>query len=221
MKPKNLLRLLGSFILLFMVLSCTDDELVTRDQFKNELNNKNELSNKVIMDNLDYPLELEGFVSFPSYAIKEGRVIAPGDIFKFPTTATLTKVDGQNYIMEGIAISPDGNIYVEFDVRITPSGVVSFPWPETYMIDQNTFYDITSIISYHEGTIIHGPGINKSTINFKGKFDGTKFQATSHFMGKQVEFGTIYFYSEEYLGDLIEGPISIGFSIFDLEVVED
>lgn len=223
MKPINLFKLIGSFLLLvFLVLSCTNDESEIIDQFENELNNKGiELSNKVIMDKLNYPIELEGFVSFPSYAIKEHRVIAPGDIYKFPTTATLTKVDGQNYILKGIAISPDGNIYVEFDVKMTPDGVVSFAWPETYMINQTTFHDITSIISYHDGTIMHGPGINKSTVNFKGKFDGTKFQAASHFMGKQVEFGSTYFYSEAYLGHLVEGPISMGFSIFDLKVVEN
>lgn len=221
MKPINLFKLIvGFLLLLFLVLSCTNDELVTTDQSENALDNKKELSNKVIMDKLDNPIELEGFVSFPSYAIKEHRVIAPGEIYKFPTTATLTKVDAQNYILTGIAVGFTGNIYVEFDVKMTPSGEVSFTWPETYMIDQTTFHDITSIISYHDGTIIHGPGINKSTVNFKGKFDGTTFQAESHFMGKQVAFGSTYFYSEVYLGQLIEGPIAMGFSIFDLKVVE-
>lgn len=208
MKPLNLFGKVCSFILLMsLALSCTNDEPVTMDSFENEL------SNKVIMDKLNYPIYLEGNTFFPSYAVKEGRDIIEMNDFVLPTTATLIWESGQNYIMELQA----GNLTAVCELKITPAGVVSYTWPETYKINGvEVPFGVIDLIYYHDGVHIYGPGVNKGTVNFKGTFDGTNFYAKAHFMGKQLDgdTGSLPWYSES-----IDGPIMIDFGLLELEVV--
>lgn len=208
-------------LLMIVAMGCNSDEPVTLNDFDAE-------RNKMVTSKINYPLQLTGFVYFPSYAVKEHRVIAPGEVFKFPSTATLEKVSDHDYILVVTAVGPTETFLVTYDVKITPSGVISFIWPETYeayvyALDMWFTIDvvITDTITLHEGSIIHGPGINRGTVNYKGKFDGSQFFAASHFTAKQIEFGTNYFYQPPYLDELIQGPIKVGFAIMDLDVVQD
>lgn len=207
MKRLNLLLKMCSILLITLIaLSCNDDEPVTLDNFDTELN-------KELIDKLDYPLylELEGFIFFPSYAVKEHRVIVSKEMFYLPITATLTQISNQDYIMNAEVVFIDTMTYA-FDVKITPSGIVSFTWPETHMINGvETDRDISDIILNHDGAIKFGPVVEK----FKGNFDGSKFYAKSHFMMKQVQPGELPFYSQL---PLIDGPIMLDFAIFELVV---
>lgn len=61
--------------------------------------------------------------------------------------------------------------------KITPSGSTNFEYAVPVIYGMN----ITDVIQMHLGCIIHGPGINKGTLLFTGKFDGSTLLATSHF----------------------------------------
>jgi hypothetical protein len=168
------------------------------------------------------PIELSGETHFPSYAVKEHRVVSPYDENLLTCTATLIKVKGQHY--ELVTEEYFGTLLyrnVTFDVKITPSGVVSFSWPETWLefdgteLAPNTM-NLLEQFNFHTGCVASGPDINKGTWSYKGYFDGTTFYAKTHFMGKQVIPGFIDYYAGP---PLIDGPIRFEFS-FELEVVE-
>ena len=75
-----------------LLIGCSNDEPVTLNDFGKELN-------KSVMDEVKYPIELSGFVYFPSYAVKEQRVIVSKEMFKLPVNATITHVSDHEYIM--------------------------------------------------------------------------------------------------------------------------
>jgi hypothetical protein len=64
--------------------------------------------------------------------------------------------------------------------QITPSGATKFEYAIPVLWGMN----ITDIIQWHLGCTIEGPGVDRGTIIFFGKFDGTTLVATSHFNSK-------------------------------------
>jgi len=191
-------------LLMIVAMGCNSDEPVTLNDFDAE-------RNKMVTSKINYPLHLTGFVYFPSFAVKEQRVIVSKEMFKIPVTATLTKVSKDEYIMVAEAVFISSMTYT-IDVKITPSGIVSFTWPETVMIDGvETETNISDVLLDHDGSIKFGPEVDK----FKGNFDGSNFYAKSHFMMKQVQLGALPFYSQL---PLIDGPIMIDYATFELVV---
>lgn len=64
--------------------------------------------------------------------------------------------------------------------QITPSGATKFEYATPVLMGMN----ITDIIQWHLGCTIAGPGVDRGTIIFFGKFDGTTLEATSLFNSK-------------------------------------
>ena len=191
-------------LLMIVAMGCNSDEPVTLNDFDAE-------RNKMVTSKINYPVYLTGFVYFPSFAVKEQRVIVSKEMFKIPVTATLTKVSKDEYIMVAEAVFISSMTYT-IDVKITPGGIVSFTWPETVMINGVEYdSDISYTLLDHDGSIKFGPEVDK----FKGNFDGYNFYAKSHFMMKQVQPGALPFYSQL---PLIDGPIMIDYATFELVV---
>lgn len=207
-----------SFAILFMILltvSCSKEEILPP---MNE-----ELSDAVLKGSIGesfVELNLSGETHFPSYAVKEHRVISPYDMNKLACEATLTHLGGQNYVlMTEEYFGPMLFRKVIFEVKMTPSGVFKFYWPKTWEeLDMFTgmlvpsSMDLLSQMHLHTGCVMYGgAGINKGTIMYNGTFDGTNFKAFANFMGKQDMLGIIEpFYTGE---PLIEGPVQFEFSI--------
>ncbi len=197
---KNLfIKMCGLLLLMFIAFACTRDDPISLDQFNTELNKK-----VIVKD----PIHLKGKTHFTSYALKEHRVIAPWDINFFDCDAILTHVSGQDYILETFEVNKLGQKReLIWDVKMTPSGALSFSWPNKEGLHLKKFTKLTGCIPYG------GPGINEGTNDYKGSFDGKYFHAETHFMAKQEDFGLVLFYSETYLEEkLIEGPIRFEFS---------
>ncbi len=206
---KNLfVKMYSLLLLMFFAFACTQDDPVTLDHFNTELNKK---------VTVEYPIFLEGMTHFTSYALKEHRVIVSGDENFFYCDAILTHVNGQNYILETIetfALNPQKVRRLTWQVKMTPSGHLSFSWPDPEGVHLKKFEYLTGCIPYG------GPGINEGTNDYKGSFDGKYFHAETHFMAKQEKFGNgVPFYKPPRLTELIGGPIRFEFS-FELYKVE-
>ena len=168
------------------------------------------MKSKVVADG---SIDLAGTSHFDFYAAKEKIVLSDGVLL---VTATLTHTGGQIYLLEteeSVPMDPP-MLYrrISFDVKITPAGAVMFSWPGTWW-ELGTIRDnVLGQFLDHTGCIVHGPGINKETLNYKGHFDGTNFNAKTHFTGQQVQPGTMY-------PDLVSGPWQIELS-FNLTKVD-
>jgi hypothetical protein len=168
--------------------------------------------------------ELTGSTHFPAYSVVEKKVISPWDMNMLGCTATLT-IDGMDMVLETKEyFGPDLMRMISFTGKVTPGGTVKFVWPETFW-QMGEVVPITVMldqISEHTGCEIYGPNRKVNgvpNLYYYGYFDGKTFYADTEFMGKMVDFGTVPFYSEAVLGELVKGPIQFTFSI-ELETVE-
>lgn len=212
---KTFTKTFAILLMMLLAVSCSKEEILPPME--------EELSDAVLKGAKGQPfveLNLSGETHFPSYAVKEHRVISPYDMNKLVCKARLTHLGGQNYVltteeyMDMLLLRK-----VIFEVKMTPSGAFKFYWPETWEeLDFATFVfgpssmDLITQMHLHTGCVMYGgAGINKGTIMYKGKFDGTNFKAYANFMGKQDMVGMIApFYTGE---PLIEGPVQFEFSI--------
>jgi hypothetical protein len=199
----------------------------TNEGFLN-MNNKSSDALMKGTNDVNTVLELTGTTHFPSYAVKEHRVISPWELNVLDCNATLIYVGGQDYVLETEEYM-EGMLFrrVSYDVKLTPGGSLNFSWPdeweeidfETWALAPNSM-EIFEQFLLHTGCIPYGP--DKGTMFYKGKFDGQTFYASAHFMAKQVQSGIIPFYAtgeDGLLEELINGPIQFDFSI-ELEVME-
>ncbi len=202
-----------SFLLaVLFVFSCSKEEspLAMNDESSDVM-----LKSQVLVD---VPIHLTGSTHFPSYAVKEHRVISPWELNTLYCEATFTMGQGQNFeLSTSEYFGPMLFREVVFNGKITPSGIVKFSWPESWMeLDFATFQLVENTMNLldqfylHTGCVPYGPGINKGTWYYKGYFDGNKFYVSTHFMGTQEKLGLIGFYKIE---PLIDGPIQFEFSI--------
>ena len=161
----------------------------------------------------DVPLNLTGHQRFYAYAIKADNLVVDS---KLPMTATLRHIEGQNYLLETKEFTPPaspspGILYrtMSIEVKITPSGRVMFSWPDEWQELPGAHPDgMAAQVAEHTGYDLHGPGINKGTLDYKGSFDGEDFFAKWHWTGKQLEPGTFGPYV-----NLVDGIIKLEFSI--------
>ena len=63
--------------------------------------------------------------------------------------------------------------------------------------------DVISQISEHTGTALHGTGINKNTLNYKGFYNGEKFFAEMNIIGLQ-EVPGLYLFLPKFLKDQLQ-----------------
>ncbi len=69
--------------------------------------------------------------------------------------------------------------------QITPSGSTKFEYAiPVITLPDGTGLKITDVIQGHLGCTINGPGIDRGTLVFFGKFDGSTLVATSYFNSK-------------------------------------
>ncbi|MEE4115371.1 MAG: hypothetical protein V2I37_04335 [Marinilabiliaceae bacterium] len=202
------------FLLLVFLISCTKEDIAPDKYFDNEI----DMQFKSMTVN-EGTVNMEGFTRFAFTAIKEGLVITDGYTMNFlACEAELTFGDNKTFILNTMEsfILPDGTLMplreVSFEGTIGPGGRLIFTWPETWFEMGEPKTDVISQISEHTGSVLHGPGVKKNTLNYKGFYDGEKFFAEMHLTGIQEVPGTLPFFTE-----VIEGPIAIKFMI-DLEV---
>jgi len=170
---------------------------------------------------IESPLELSGVMHFYVYAVKEDHLVVDS---KLPMEAILTHNGGQNYTLDTKEHTPPqspmpGILYrtMSIDVKITPGGQVKFSWPDP---GPDTWWELpvahpdgmAAQVSMHTGYDLHGPGINKGTLDYKGFFDGEEFFAKWHWAGKQLQPGEFGPYKV-----LVDGLIKLEFS-FELTV---
>ena len=142
-------------------------------------------------------------------------MISPWEINKLTCEATLTMGTGQNFTLNTKEyFGPTLFREITFKGKITPSGVVSFSWPEEWLELGEPKSNLFGPFYLHTGCIPYGPGVNINqetwTMDYKGTFDGTSFNAKVQFLAKQEVLGTIPFYA---IAPIIEGPIQFEFTI--------
>lgn len=158
---------------------------------------------------LDLPeeLQLEGVTTFYIYAEKEKLEIANASSL---CLATLTHVEDQQYTLETEEFMPgatDPFRTLTWEVKMTPSGVLDFVWPDANDI---------ALLEMLTGYSLRGPGANTGSEEYHGKFDGARLLASTHLIGQQLQLGLIPPFSDR----MVEGPIMLEFGI-DLTVVDN
>ena len=83
-----------------------------------------------------------------------------------------------------------------------------FSWPEEWLEYGEVQSGLLDIFKLQLGYEVFGPGISKGTINYKGFFDDNRLFVSAHFLGKQVQPGTLYYYQE-----MVEGTIKLKYSM--------
>jgi len=154
---------------------------------------------------IETPLELSGFMHFYVYAVKEDHLVVDS---KLPMVATLTHKKGHDYLLvtsETIP-APPYFTYRKMEIDLISVPPVLTPFLHTNMAEQ---------VKEHTGYDLHGPGINKGTLDYKGSFDGESFFAKWHWAGKQLVPGTF----GPYIA-MVDGLIKLEFS-FELTVDTD
>ena len=155
------------------------------------------------------PLEFTGKSLFSVYSIRHKYFIADPEIIYLDVLATLTHVKGQNYILKTNEYFPgtigvaDPYRTVSFKAKISKGGVIEMYWPFEWMEGGILIQDaVINQMMMHTGYIYHGPGVNKGTMLYKGKFDGQLLVVASSLMAKQVKPGIFPLYEE-----VVDGPI--------------
>lgn len=195
------------FVLLLFIIGCTKQDIapVSLNENLNEVNPKSLVT---VYDEVC----LKGTSNFDVYAPKEGRVVASPDAMFLTMEAILTHVEGQNYLLTTTEYMPlpEPMLYriIEFEVKISAGGVVMFSWPKTWWELGGNPDDVLGQLLDHTGCIVHGPGVNKGTLDYKGYFDGVNFYASTHFIGKQVQDPSMV---DVYAG--LDGPVKFEFSM--------
>ena len=208
---------IGSFLLVFLFVFISSCSKIVEDDFiMNDESSDPTLKSHFVYDD-SY---LEGTSNFDCYAIKEHRVVSDGNENFLMMKAELTHVSGHKYLLETVEYFPlpDGTEMlfrkISFDVRITHGGVVMFSWPETWWELGEIHDDVLGQLLEHTGCVAYGPGTNRGTLIYKGRFDGTTFTAATRFIGKQINpepAMKLYWH--------IDGPARFNFSI-NLQVAE-
>ncbi|MBG0858888.1 MAG: hypothetical protein IQL11_05245 [Bacteroidales bacterium] len=145
--------------------------------------------------------------SVQDFGLKNKMIFIPGDVLTFTgdTWYKYVQVIGNNVLAE---MSCPNEVKITFleDQKLellitesggcggrtfsaygqmTPSGSVYFEYAIPIMtLPDGTKLNITDVIQGHLGCTIHGPGIDRGTIVFQGKFDGSTLVAVSHFNSK-------------------------------------
>jgi hypothetical protein len=126
-------------------------------------------------------LNLSGKALYRTWEIGNGVVVQ--DAF-WPCVATLEFLENKEFRYTFSEIRPvDGPKDIVCYGKMAASGELMFTFPVPLMVfPDGTSLTITDIIQAHACATIWGPGINQNTLVFKGRFDGTKFEATAYFM---------------------------------------
>ena len=201
-----------------LLLSCSKSDKFYGDDLN--VTNLNEMSPRSL-GTVNDKVCLEGTSNFYCYATKEQRLVVNPDEMYLIMKATLKHVGGQNYLLTTTEYMPlpppEGPMLyriIKFEVKITAGGVVMFSWPEKWIEGGvANSENVVAQVLRHTGCIITGPGVNKGTLDYKGKFDGTNFYAETHFTGKQVQDPAMGVYAG------IDGPAKFVFSITLSKVV--
>lgn len=228
-----------SFTILFMILltvSCAKEEVIL--PVEDELSDQSALKKAKVLDVED--LILNGETHFPSYAVKEHKVIAPWDENFLNCEATLNIEGNQMTLVTEESFPGFGVIrMVTFNGHISSGGVVKFSWPDTWIEFDFELWDyiektidvLDDQIKEHTGCTVYGPGKGKGVfrLDYKGTFDGENFYAEAHFMGKQLDAfgnGMAPWYTKDYIEALlgregyIDGPVQFKFTIELPPIVE-
>jgi len=205
-------RFYGFFIGMFLLAGC-----VMQDE--NPIPAKYDASTEFsdaqakIINVPDEIIHFEGFLLMKLVEVKEHETYFD---FAVPILgATLEHVNGNNYILRVLENGRD----LAFITTMTPSGTLECLWPvPSVNIDPITgteFDNPVDQLEFTTGLKLHGPGINKKTLIYKGKFDGEKLFISTHFTGNQETFGTNPRFQVE-----IKGSMQFTFG-YDLTVVDN
>ena len=191
-----------------LLIGCSKSEQFSGDDLNvTNLNKMNPKSFVAVSDKVCF----EGNSYFYCYAPKEGRLVVNPDEWYLPVTATLTRVEGQNYLLTTTEFWTPEVAYriTEWDVKISAGGVVMFSWPQSWFegVVIHGSENVVGQVLRHTGCIITGPGVNKGTLDYNGNFDGVNFYAATHFTGQQVQVPEM----DVYAG--INGPAQFVFSM--------
>jgi hypothetical protein len=227
---KTLNHFSSGFRLMILVLStllislngCTkqDTDPLGSDNEFNDINMKSLVVH-------DGTFSLEGYVRWYVYAKAEHKIIVDPALMFTLCEAELAVTDKQSLVLhtlESIPLDPPVLFReVTFMGKMTPGGALKFPWPDTWLemnwltgqLEIPPYANVVEQIEDHTGYDIFGPGVNKSTLNFTGYFDGTKFYAYCKVNAFQLEPGSM---GAPY-DVVVDGPIIFSMWI-ELEVVD-
>lgn len=203
--------------LAFVLLGCSDDSSSPVDP-TSQPNSSSALLKVVPRADI----ALQGFMRWDVYGKREHTVIVDPTQMYTLCAAELNFTDKQNFVLHTMESFDNGDgtqtLFREivFNGTMTPSGQLKFTWPESWRemnwdtgaIEPSAYPTVVAQIRAHTGYNLTGPGVNKSTVNFVGSFDGNKFLADCHVIGFQEEPGMMAPYDV-----VVHGPIAFNMSI--------
>jgi hypothetical protein len=201
-------RLLFFIAGICMLFACSKSDKFMGDDLNTP--NLNSINQKGLFA-VDDEICFEGTSNFYCFASKEGRLVVNPDEMYLPIIATLTHLEGQNYLLTTTEWWAPEVAYriVNWDVKISAGGVVMMSWPEKWweLYAGPVGENVVGQVLRHTGCIISGPGVYKGTLDYNGKFDGVNFYVATHFTGRQVQEPEM----PTYAG--IDGPAKFVFSM--------
>jgi hypothetical protein len=175
---KTLKRILFFIASICLLIACSkSDSFWSHDSFGNKSKND---QNGLICNNKYIPgtiLTFSGKTVYKYMQVIGNNVLA--DMY-CPNEAKITFLENQKielFITENGDCG--GRSFYAYG-QITPSGSTKFEYAIPIMPGMN----ITDVIQWHLGCTIQGPGIDRGTLIFFGKFDASTLVATSHFNAK-------------------------------------
>ena len=209
---KKLLFFLAGICLL---IACSkSDDFLGNNSFGNSFKDG---QNEPIVDLKYAPgtfYNLEGVAWYKTWEVISGKIVQNvGN----DCVGTLEFLEDRNFKYTFSETRENGNA-AAFYGKISASGTLTFQFPSPLFVDPvyGPFY-ITDVIKGHACAEIWGPGVNKGTLYFNGKFDGTRFTAIAKFMAKVASPCPS---NDMFDPALINGPLHWTFS-YDLCVVVD
>jgi hypothetical protein len=162
-------------------MACSKSDQFWCDDFngRNLLNDPNkQLANQYAPGT---SFNLSGLALYKTWEVTSGKIWQ--DV-GYECLGTLEFLEGRTFRYTIAETRPNGNA-MEFYGKISASGTLTFQFPSPLFVDpvNGSFY-ITDVIKGHACAEIWGPGVEKGTLYFNGKFDGTRFTATAKFMAK-------------------------------------
>jgi hypothetical protein len=198
-----------------LLAACSKSDLFPGDDFNASNSDEMNLKGLAVSSVKSCPDEicLKGTSNFDVYAPKEGRVVVDPSQMYLDIDATLTHIEGQNYLLHTTETMPPPMgpfVYriIDWEVKISEGGAIKFLWPESWWeLGAISEISVADQVLLHTGCIIHGPGVNKGSALYNGYFDGVNFYAATHFTGIQVQEPSMPVYAG------IIGPAKFVFSI--------
>jgi hypothetical protein len=176
---KTIVKILSLAGAIILIMACSKS-----DPFYGDENsfNENSAAEKYVAGTI---YQLEGASLYKTWAVTDGTVLQDAS---YDNVGVIEFLGGRDFKFCFQEIREGGNA-AEFYGKISASGGLSFQFPAPLFTspDGTPIYILDIIKSHGCVTDLWGPGINKGTLYFNGRFDGTSLYAETKFKANVID----------------------------------